>query len=250
MPGLNRRAAACYRFSMSRAPLTDYEKYIRTEELLALQKRPDQLTCHDELQFQIVHQVAELWMKLVDHELGQAAALMRGGEAARALRSLWRVRGVMTLLQEQLSLLDTMSPTDYMPIRTGLGRGSGQESPGFRRLLALPDEVWPTFESLLAARSTTLRAIYESPDAQPELFALAEALLDFDQNLQSWRQRHLMLVYRQIGAGTPSLKGKASELLAEGMKHRFFPKLWEVRDELFAEWSRSHPGGADGGYHG
>src|SRR5262245_53269778 len=59
-------ARACYPYAMARAPLTDYEKYIRTEELLALQKT--QLTCHDELQFQIVHQVAELWMKLIEHE--------------------------------------------------------------------------------------------------------------------------------------------------------------------------------------
>ena len=53
--------------------LTDYEKYIRTEELLALQKAPSALSCHDELQFQVVHQVAELWMKLVAHELVHAA---------------------------------------------------------------------------------------------------------------------------------------------------------------------------------
>jgi tryptophan 2,3-dioxygenase len=233
---------------MGRPPLSDYEKYIRTEELLALQKT--QLSCHDELQFQIVHQVAELWMKLVEHELLHAASLMREGQPTSAVRSLHRVKGIMLLLHEQLSLLDTMAPKDYMTIRNALGRGSGQESPGFKRLLQLPDEVWPAFEHLVRAHDTTLRAIYESPDAQPDLFVVAEALLDFDQNLQGWRQRHLMLVYRQIGAGTPSLKGKPSELLAEGMKHRFFPKLWEVRDELFAEWTKTHPHGADGGYHG
>jgi len=233
---------------MGRAPLTDYEKYIRTEELLALQKT--ELSCHDELQFQIVHQVAELWMKLVEHELLRAAALMRDGQPTRAVRSLGRVRGVMLLLHEQLSLLDTMAPRDYMTIRNALGRGSGQESPGFRRLLQLPDEVWPSFEELLRAHDSTLRAVYEDPDAQPDLFVLAEALLDFDQNLQSWRQRHLTLVYRQIGGGTPSLKGKPSDLLVEGMKHRFFPKLWDVRDELFAEWTKTHPYGAERGYHG
>jgi tryptophan 2,3-dioxygenase len=233
---------------MGSAPLTDYEKYIRTEELLALQKTD--LSCHDELQFQIVHQVAELWMKLVDHELQEAAAQMRDGQPTRALRSLSRVRGIMLLLHDQLSLLDTMAPRDYMTIRNALGRGSGQESPGFRRLLQLPDEIWPAFEELLRAHDTTLRAVYEDPDAQPDLFVVAEALLDFDQSLQGWRQRHLILVYRQIGAGTPSLKGKPSELLAEGMKHRFFPRLWEVRDELFAEWTKGHPHGADKGYHG
>jgi tryptophan 2,3-dioxygenase len=233
---------------MARAPLSDYEKYIRTEELLALQK--SQLTCHDELQFQVVHQVAELWMKLIEHELLFAAGLMREGQPVRAVGSLHRVRGIMILLHDQLSLLDTMAPTDYMTIREGLGRGSGQESPGFRRLLQLPDEIWPSFEGLLRAHDTTLRAVYDKPQSQPDLFALAESLLDFDQQLQGWRQRHLTLVYRQIGAGTPSLKGKPSDLLAEGMKHRFFPPLWEVRDELFAAWTQKHPHGADGGYHG
>jgi tryptophan 2,3-dioxygenase len=235
---------------MGRPPLTDYEKYIRTEELLALQKPGDQLSCHDELQFQIVHQVAELWMKLCEHELGLAATEMRHGGAARAMRAFERVHRLQHLLTEQLALLDTMAPKDYMTIRNALGRGSGQESPGFRRMLQLPDEVWPAFAALLASRTVTVRQIYEQPDAHPELFNLAEALVDYDQNLQGWRQRHLILVYRQIGAGTPSLKGKPSELLAEGLKHRFFPELWDVRDELFAEWTRTHPHGADRGYHG
>ena len=235
---------------MSRPPLTDYEKYIRTDELLALQKPVDALSCHDELQFQIVHQAAELWMKLCEHELVFAAERMRAGDVARAQRSLHRVRGVQTILIDQLSLLDSMAPRDYMTIRNALGRGSGQESPGFRRMLQLPEEIWPSFEALLARHEVTLRQVYEAPDRHGELFNVAESLLDFDQNLQGWRMRHLLLVYRQIGAGTPSLKGKPSELLADGMKHRFFPKLWEVRDELFAEWTRSHPHGADRGYHG
>jgi tryptophan 2,3-dioxygenase len=235
---------------MAKPPLTDYEKYIRTEELLSLQKPVDKLSCHDEMQFQVVHQVAELWMKLVEHELTFAAEKMRSGELPRVLRALDRVRGIQLLLQDQLALLDTMAPKDYMTIRNALGRGSGQESPGFKRLLQLPDEIWPSFEALLASRKVTLRQIYEQPDAQPELFNLCEALLNVDQNLQGWRMRHLMIVYRQIGAGTPSLKGKASELLAEGMKHRFFPRLWDVRDELFAEWTKTHPYGAEKGYHG
>jgi tryptophan 2,3-dioxygenase len=235
---------------MSRQPLTDYERYIRTEELLALQKRPDQLSCHDELQFQIVHQVAELWMKLCAHELELVIDRLRQGDAAQATATLRRVHMAQALLVGQLALLDTMSSRSYMTIRNALGRGSGQESPGFKRLLQLPDEVWPHFEALLAKREVSLRAIYDAPERQPELYALAEALLELDQGLQLWRQRHLVLVYRQIGAGTPSLKGKPSDLLAEGMKHRFFPRLWEVRDELFAEWSRTHPYGSEHGYHG
>src|SRR5689334_1381056 len=109
---------------MPRPPLTDYEKYIRTEPLLALQKPAAELSCHDELQFQIVHQVAELWMKLTEHEMLFAAAQMRAGETGVVVRTLARVRGIQMLLVEQLALLDTMPPNAYMTIRNHLGRGS------------------------------------------------------------------------------------------------------------------------------
>lgn len=233
-------------------PLTEYERYIRTEELLALQKAPEQLTCHDELQFQVVHQVAELWMKLVAFELRHAAELLDQDLLDRAVSTLGRAARAQRLLVAQLDMLDTMSPRDYMTIRTGLGQGSGQESPGFKTLLRLPGEVvWPAFAAFLARRGVTLRQIHEDPAGQHALFTLSEALLEYDQLLQLWRQRHLMLVYRIIGAGTPSLKGKPSELLAHGLKQRFFPELWDVRDEVFGEWTQSLLAkGAGTGYHG
>ena len=231
---------------------TDYEIYIRTGELLALQKEPGSLSCHDELQFQVVHQVAELWMKLIAHEVEHVAVELGADRLSHATATLGRVARIQRLLLEQLDLLDTMPPRNYMTIRAGLGRGSGQESPGFRTMLRIPGEVlWPAFEATLARRGVTLRAIYEHPDDHHEIYTLAEAMVEYDQLLQTWRYRHLMLVYRQIGAGTPSLKGKHSELLAHGMKTRFFPKLWEVRDELFADWTQSMlKQGADTGYHG
>ena len=127
---------------------------------------------------------------------------------------------------------------------------SGQESPGFRHLLKVPRDIWVAFVALLERKKVSLRQIHETPHRHAELFALAEGLTDFDQALQLWRWRHLMLVYRIIGAGTPSLKGKPVDLLERGVKERFFPELWQVRDELFAEWTRAHPHGADHGYHG
>ena len=232
--------------------LTDYEKYIRTEELLALQKLPETLTCHDEMQFQVVHQVAELWMKLIEFEFRFFVDLLGDDEVARAITTARRINRVMRILIQQLDLLDTLAPKDYMTIRTGLGNGSGQESPGFKTLLRMPGElIWPAFAQFLERRQITLRAIYEQPHADHQLFQLAESLVDYDQLLQSWRQRHLMLVYRIIGAGTPSLKGKPSEILAKGMKQRFFPELWDVRDALFADWTKEMLAqGAETGYHG
>ena len=232
--------------------LTDYEKYIRTEELLGLQKSADGLTCHDELQFQIVHQAHELYMKLVDHELHFFAAELGAGRVARAITTLGRVAQIQRVLLYSIDLLDTMSPIDYMTIRTGLGRGSGQESPGFRMMLRLPaDVMWPALTRYLDQQGVTLRQIYEHPHDHHQLHQLCEGLVDYDQLLQTWRYRHLMLVYRIIGTGTPSLKGKPSDLLSHGLKQRFFPKLWDVRDEVFADWTAAQKAqGKDHGYHG
>ena len=234
------------------ATLTDYEKYIRTSELLALQKPFDALSCHDELQFQIVHQAHELYMKLIEHELRFMCRLLDDADPARAITTLKRVATVQRVLLHSVDLLDTMAPTDYMTIRTVLGRGSGQESPGFRGMLRLPGEiVWPAASAFLDRRGVSLREIYEHPHDHHQLFQLCEGLVDYDQLLQTWRYRHLMLVYRIIGTGTPSLKGKHSDLLAHGMKQRFFPKLWDVRDELFGDWTAAQAAkGKDPGYHG
>src|SRR5580704_10445517 len=173
--------------------LTDYEKYIRTEELLRLQKTPEALTCHDEMQFQVVHQAHELYMKLVEHELRFLATLLSADEVARAVTTLGRVARIQRVLLHSIDLLDTMAPTDYMTIRTGLGRGSGQESPGFRTMLRLPGElVWPAVSGFLARIGVTTRQIYDAPHTHHALYQLLEGLVDYDQLLQTWRQRHLM----------------------------------------------------------
>ncbi|MBS1120539.1 MAG: tryptophan 2,3-dioxygenase [Deltaproteobacteria bacterium] len=229
--------------------VTDYEKYIRTEELLGLQKAPEALSCHDELQFQIVHQAHELYMKLIEHELRFVCQSLAADDPSHAITALGRVATVQRVLLHSVDLLDTMAPTDYMTIRLGLGRGSGQESPGFRTLLRLPGElVWPAVVAFLERRSITLRSIYDHPHDHHQLFQLCEGLVDYDQLLQTWRYRHLTLVYRIIGTGTPSLKGKHSDLLSHGMKQRFFPKLWDVRDEVFGEWTAAQA--AKGGLTG
>src|SRR5215470_8494229 len=88
-------ALPCYD---TRVALTDYEKYIRTEELLGLQKGPEALTCHDELQFQIVHQAHELYMKLIEHELHFLCGLLEAGEVPRAVTTLGRVSRVQRVL--------------------------------------------------------------------------------------------------------------------------------------------------------
>ena len=142
----------------------------------------------------------------------------------RAVTTLRRVARIQRVLLASVDLLDTMAPTDYMTIRTGLGRGSGQESPGFRTMLRLPGElVWPAFAGVPRARGRHAAPDLRAPARSPRAVPAGEGLVDYDQLLQIWRQRHLMLVYRIIGTGTPSLKGKHSDLLAHGMKTAVLP---------------------------
>ena len=70
---------------------SDYERYLRTDELLALQKRPEERAHHDELLFQTVHQSSELWLKLAVDEVEEAAtAHSSAASSRRALRLLRR----------------------------------------------------------------------------------------------------------------------------------------------------------------
>src|SRR6266545_1029589 len=92
---------------------SEYEKYIRTEGLLSLQKSAEELSCHDEMQFQIVHQAAELWMKLIEFEVRHMADLLAEDRLALATSTLRRTSRILRLVTLQLDLLDTMSPKAY-----------------------------------------------------------------------------------------------------------------------------------------
>lgn len=79
--------------------------------------------------------------------------------------------------------------------------------------------------------------MHRDPASAPELFALVEALVDFDEAFQGFRWRHLALVRRIIGGRTPSLKGAPADLLEHGVRQTFFPELWLVREALFRDFT-------------
>ena len=229
---------------------TDYEKYLKIVDLLSCQKAPEKLVNHDELLFQVMHQTAELWMKLEIYELTHVRELLRSGELLRAARLLQRVREVHEVLTAQIHILETMSPWDYHAIRRHLGRGSGLESPGFQKLLVLGPTLWAPFQALLKEREVDLERLYVEKESAFDLFLLAEALADFDEQFQLWRFHHLKLVEREIGGKVMSLKGRAVDYLSENMEQRFFPALWEVRNRLThragTSYGAGHGEGSDG----
>ncbi|MEW6056908.1 MAG: tryptophan 2,3-dioxygenase family protein [Bdellovibrionota bacterium] len=212
---------------------TDYERYLNTETLLSLQKPADDLVCHDELQFQVVHQVAELWMKLFLHEVFHVKKLLKEERLIEAHVLFERGHWILHLLGQQLRLLNTMSPSEYHKVRTQLGKGSGQESPGFNQILEEAPKLWPEFEGLLKKRGVAVAELHENPERYPDLFILAEDFFSIDEQFLNFRYLHLQLVKRIIGGDVPSLKGvHAEKYLTYGLQNQFFPELWEVRNEI------------------
>ena len=217
----------------------DYETYLRTDALLKCQKPWAELTNPDELQFQIVHQVEELWMKLVVSTLLDIDDYMEARETHRVVTLFGRANRTLKLMTEQLGLLETMSPKEYQQIRVRLGNGSGQESPGFRILVHMPALLWPTFETAYL-RGRTVRAVYDTGYTHDDAYAVAEAMMEFDELFQKFRWHHIFLIHRSIGMGSASLKGRPVDLLQEGAKRRFFPALWDVRSAMTDAWGASY----------
>ena len=220
---------------------TDYERYVRVPELLELQKPVGELSHPEERLFQTTHQAAELWLHHIDYEIDRVVALIEAADVRVAADLLHRCRLIIDLLREQIVIVETMAPVDYHVIRiTSLGRGSGQESPGFNKLLDAGKRIWPKFEALLQARSVTILEIQRAPAKQEELFRLVQAMLDYDEAFLKWRFTHMRLAFRIIGSKVLSLKGVPAAQLESGTREPFFPKLWETISELTAEFKPSY----------
>jgi tryptophan 2,3-dioxygenase len=221
---------------------TDYERYLRTEELLSLQKPPGEVVHRDEHLFQTVHQSSELWLKLACLELEQATSLLAGDGAAAAVRLLRRANECMSLVTEQLHMLDHLSPADYAIVRTALGHGAGFDSPGFRQVHRVSPALGDAFNALLARRGLSLIDLYNAGYTHEDLYQLAEQLMTWDERVILWRFHHLKVVERIIGGTVIGTQGTPVEVLGKRIDVRFFPELWSVRDEI----TRRSPLGADG----
>jgi tryptophan 2,3-dioxygenase len=217
-------------------PLTEYERYLRVPELLSLQKPVEARTHEDELLFQTVHQVEELWMKAADDEIARLCPALDADALEAARAGLHRIYLFEKLMADQMRLLETLAPVAYFAIRKGLGHGSGLESPGFNRLLRSSKKVMEAFDRACARRKVTVEDLVRDPSRDRPLWSIAEAMLDVDEAFQNFRYRHLVLVKRIIGAGTPSLKGNPIELLENNAKKSFFPAIWRAREALFTDF--------------
>ena len=220
---------------------SDYERYVRVPELLELQKPVEKLSTPEERLFQVTHQTAELWLHHVDYEIDRVVGHLSADELEPAADLLHRCRLILDLLREQIVLLETMAPVDYHALRTtSLGRGSGQESPGFHRLLEAGTRLWPPFREALDRRSVTILEIERAPREHHDVFRLLQALMDYDESFLKWRYTHMRLAFRIIGDQVLSLKGVPAAQLEAGTREPLFPELWAAISELTAEYKPTY----------
>ncbi|MDQ2663837.1 MAG: tryptophan 2,3-dioxygenase family protein [Candidatus Eremiobacteraeota bacterium] len=246
-----------------------YGSYLQVDELLSLQKPLSEPPHHDELLFIIIHQVYELWFKLVKHELEAAMAAMERDELLRVTRIFRRIDTVQRLLEQQVDILETMTPQEFNQFRDHLNPASGFQSIQFREIEFLggiqrretlehiqtdaatrarlerrlnEPTLYDVFKEVLRRRGfatntpaeliESYRTIYTNERRYYELYILCEDLIEFDERFLLWRGRHVRMVERMIGArmGTGGSLGAA--YLAKTLDYRFFPELWEVRTHL------------------
>jgi tryptophan 2,3-dioxygenase len=228
---------------------SDYERYLRTDELLALQKPPEDRVHRDELLFQTVHQSSELWLKLALQEIEEATRLIDGDELLAAARLVRRLVLCLRQVTDALDMLDLLDPWDYHTVRTALGHGSGFDSPGFRNLARVTPALGAAFDRALERTGVPATDVYRRRGEFAALHELAESLTDYDERLRLWRFRHYSVVARAIGEETTGIAGTPVQVLGKLIAQRQLPKLWDVRARLVEifEAERGGGGGDSGG---
>ncbi|MDQ6646656.1 MAG: tryptophan 2,3-dioxygenase family protein, partial [Pseudomonadota bacterium] len=98
-----------------------YGGYLQLDTLLSAQQPLSQPPHHDEMLFIVQHQVSELWMKLLIHELRAAVVHLRADDIDACLKILARVKQVQRQLFEQWAVLETLTPSEYLEFRGVLG---------------------------------------------------------------------------------------------------------------------------------
>jgi tryptophan 2,3-dioxygenase len=235
----------------------NYDSYLHIPQLLELQQGLTQ--AHDELLFIVVHQVYELWFKVLIDELESVRRAIETEDLRAARHSLARVKVIEHLLVEQVAVLETMAPQDFLTFRSELAPASGFQSVQFReiefmsglkdagyiktldregdaraRLQRRLDEpsLHDAFTALMERRGVTVSDLYRQGNRHADLLELAEALLDHDEGFRLWRLRHVEMVERQIGDKPGTGGSTGVRYLQSTLGKRFFPELWEVRSQL------------------
>jgi tryptophan 2,3-dioxygenase len=246
-----------------------YGSYLKVDQLLALQQPLSQPAHHDELLFIVIHQVYELWFKQLLHELEAAMGAMNRDDLLRVAKHFRRIHTIQRLLEQQVDILETMTPQEFNAFRDNLNPASGFQSIQFREVeflcglrrtdvlkyVELDDaqrarlerrsaepSLYDALKGVLRRRGfavdtsdalvESFRRIYGGEDEYYDLYLLLEELIEFDERLLLWRGRHVRMVERMIGHKRGTGGSPGVDYLQSTLGYKLFPELWEVRTLL------------------
>jgi tryptophan 2,3-dioxygenase len=258
-----------------------YGSYLRIPQLLDAQHlesgQEGQAPAHDELLFITIHQVYELWFQQLLHEAGTVRDALMETRAESGGRDLWfarhllgRMHVIERVLVQQVDVLETMTPQDFLEFRQRLAPASGFQSVQFReleflsgakdpgyvdRFRGLTDDerqrlarrleepsLWDGFVHVLGeagldvssdeAIKASVREAAHNRSEYADIWGLAEALLQHDELAAAWRARHVVMVERMIGSKTGTGGSTGSTYLRGRLDLKYYPLLWELRSVL------------------
>ena len=194
-----------------------YSGYLQLDTLLSAQRPLSSPVHHDELLFIVQHQVAELWMKLLIHELRVAIIYLQADELGQTQKVLARVKQVQWQLFEQWGVLETLTPNEYLKFRHVLGPASGFQSLQYRLL-----------EFLLGNKNADMVAVFaHDPGAQAELVGTLESPSLYDEFLR-YLDRH--------GHAIPADLVQRDWTLPHARDDRLIPVFQRIYEDIDAHW--------------
>jgi tryptophan 2,3-dioxygenase len=263
------------------APQLTYGSYLRLPQLLDAQHlesgKDNQSPAHDELLFITIHQVYELWFQQLLHEADAVRNALVSTRADSGGRDLWFARHLLSrmhvierVLVQQVDVLETMTPQDFLKFRQRLAPASGFQSVQFRELEFLSGakdrgyvnrfrgltelekqrlarrleepSLWDGFVHVLTeagldtsseeAITASLREVAHDRSSYADIWGLAEALLQHDELAAAWRARHVVMVERMIGARTGTGGSTGATYLRSRLDLKYYPLLWDLRSAL------------------
>ena len=248
-----------------------YGSYLKVGEILSAQQLQSDPPAHDELLFIVIHQIYELWFKQMLFELESVRSLTFEGVLHKARHYMERIHTIERVLIEQVNVLESMSPQDFLEFRQHLAPASGFQSVQFREvefISGLKDErylqrltptseeetrmkrrleeptLWDAFCTMLTERGLpmpqddeegrreSLLVMARERDAYAAEFYLSEALVTHDELYSMWRHRHVLMVERQIGTKSGTGGSTGAPYLRKTLEKRFYPELWDLRSYL------------------
>jgi len=215
-----------------------YGDYLQLDRVLSAQKPLSGE--HDEMLFIIIHQSSELWLKLAGHELQSAIDYIKAENFGPAFKVIARVKQIFLQLTQSWNILSTLTPSDYLKFRDDLGRSSGFQSSGYRKLEFLLGNKNADMLKIHQANSTAyqeLDTLLNQNSLYDEvIIALAKAGFDIDHAVS---KRDITLPYQRNDSVVAAWLSVYQQPDTYFELYELAEKLVDIED-AFQQWRFKH----------